>query len=106
MSGKPLETLHNIVSVLYLATKQSFCTSSCASESRGTKKSPVKCSESLPTACRTEVRSFRTAWSFSHSEASETMSERAAGREEGGRREGGGEEKEEEGRIGGKENWR
>ena len=77
-SGKLLATLHNIVSVLYLAMTQSFFTSSCASESREAKKSPVKCSESLPTACRTDVRSLRTAWSFSHSEASEITRVRAA----------------------------
>ena len=41
--------------------------------------SPAKCSATLPRACSTEARSFRTAWSFSQSGPSAMAREAAEG---------------------------
>ena len=71
ISGTGLTTLNSTVFVLYSASIQNLFTNSWASFRREWNRSPTKCSANLPSAWRMDVRSFKTAWSFSHSEPSE-----------------------------------
>ena len=74
-----VERLKRRLSVLNLAMIQNFLTRSCASWSRIENASSTKCSETLPSACSTEAKSFNTTWSFSQSGPS-AMEREAAGK--------------------------